>query len=274
MKISNNPHITRMLKNSVVLPLEEEAELARRYQAGDQKAGQELIAANVRFVVKTAHSFSRYNMDLDELVQEGNLGLTVAAQRFEYTRGYKFITYAVWWIRAYITQYIIKNWSLVKIGTTGAERKLFFKLRQAHDEAFRALGREPDEFELAEKLDVRPQDIVNVQSRLAGRDFYLNAKVHGKDDDGENKTHLDALMSDLANPEEVVIRKELSRKIQERIDASRFSAREMFLIRERLMNDEPKALHDIGQQDFGGVSRERVRQIEARLVDKLKVALN
>lgn len=270
MKIAGNPHITRMMKKSVVLSCEEEGVLARRYQAGDQKAGQELIAANIRFVVKTAHSFHRYNMDLEDLIQEGSVGLAIAAQKFDPSRGYKFITYGVWWIRALITQYIIKNWSLVKLGTTGAERKLFFKLRKAHDEAYAILNREPTEFELAEKLEVRPEDIINIQSRLMRRDSSLNAKPHGDDD---NKTYLDALTSDLPNAEEIAERKEASQKIQAKIKASNFSEREIILLRERLMNDEPKALHDIGQQDFNGISRERVRQIEARLVDRLKVAL-
>src|SRR5512140_3796413 len=188
-----------------LLTVEEEQSLARTYRRkGDTRAAHRLVTANLRFVVKVAYEYRSYGFKMADLIQEGNIGLMKAVQKFDPYKGYRLISYAVWWIRAYIQNYIIKSWSLVKIGTTQAQRKLFFKLSQARKRLENLSETRPEFAEIAETLGVRPEDIKEMDIRMSSRDLSLDAQVT---EDGES-THMDYLMYEGEDQESALIRKE------------------------------------------------------------------
>src|SRR5579859_1755368 len=188
-----------------LLTPDEERELGVKvHDHGDREAAKHLITANLRFVVKIAHEYRHYGLSMIDLIQEGNIGLMKAVAKFNPHRGFRLISYAVWWIRAYIQAFIIKSWSLVKIGTTQAQRKLFYKLKKAKRE-LSSEGQGPTPGQLAAALGVTESDVDEMEVRLAGKDFYLDAQVNSETG---HSTHLDLLPASTASQEEVLAEKQ------------------------------------------------------------------
>ena len=253
-----------------VLTAEEEFRLAVRFKKkNDLKAAERLVVSNLRFVVKIAHEYRNYGIKLSDLVQEGNIGLMHAVKKFDPYRGYRLISYAVWWIRAYIQNYIIKSWSLVKIGTTQAQRKLFFKLSQARRRLQGLSEKRPEFAEIAESLGVRPDEIADMESRMNNRDLSLDAAV-GEDGDS---THMNYLTYNGEDQETALIRKEEMELVQKHIAVAlaRLTEKETFIIKNRVMADNPLTLQEIG--DRYHITRERARQIEKQALRKLAQAI-
>ncbi|MBE9505098.1 MAG: RNA polymerase factor sigma-32 [Proteobacteria bacterium] len=249
-----------------LLTQQEEYDLAVRLKEyGDKESAHKLVTANLRFVVKIAHEYSNYAVKLLDIIQEGNMGLLLAVKKFNPYKGYRLITYAVWWIKARIQEYIIKNWSLVKIGTTQAQKKLFYKLNQEKAK----LGEGTDYGTIAKNLDVKEVEVEEMDLRMSARDFSLDAAV---DEEGKT-THIDLLPSTLANQEQIVAEAQEKAVIKRDIGEvlSTMKDRDRFIIEKRLMADDPMTLQALG--DHLGVSRERARQLEARIKDTLRSSL-
>jgi RNA polymerase sigma-32 factor len=252
-----------------LLTPEEEKELAvRLVEHGDSAAARRLIEANLRLVVKIAYEYRRAHKNLLDLVQEGNIGLIQAVGKFDPYRGVKLSSYAAFWIRAYILKFILNNWRLVKIGTTQAQRKLFFNLRKER-EKLEQLGFTPTSALLAEKLDVSEKEIIEMERRLAAPEASLDAPLGGPDDDGA-RTRLDFLPSEDDRPDRAVAQNEFANLLRGKLEefAQTLQGREQTIFRERWLTDEPLTLQEIG--DRYQVSRERARQLEKRMLDRLK----
>ncbi|MBF0153286.1 MAG: RNA polymerase factor sigma-32 [Magnetococcales bacterium] len=247
------------------LTAEEEMDLAMRYrQSGDVDAAHQLVWSHLRLVVKTAREYMGYRIQLSELVQEGSLGLMHAVKRFDPQRGARLATYALWWIRAAIHEYILRAWSMVKVATTQIKRRLFFKLRQAK-EGFAPLALDEAE-ELASRFHTDAATILEMDGRLAGGDESLNRPLL---DDASGEVQ--DLIPDLRpGQESVALAKEkrhiLANMIQQGLE--RLDKRERQVIEERIMADQPATLEELG--DKLSVSRERVRQLEVRAMKKLR----
>jgi len=255
-----------------LLSKKQEAELARRYRtSGDMQAASDLIVANLRFVVKISHEYRGYNLKLLDLVQEGNIGLMMAIKKFDERKGYRLISYAVWWIRAYIQNFIMRSYSLVKLGTTQAQRKLFFKLRSERERTERALnsGEHASSEELASRLGVANQEVINMETRLAGRDFSLDIELQN----GARQTHLDLLAAANESQEEVVADHEEKSLLRQHVDdaMTNFNEKERYIVKNRLMAEEPQTLQQIGK--YFSISRERARQIEGNVIRKIRGVL-
>ena len=256
-----------------ILSREEEYRLAVMYRKKeDLEAAKKLITSNLRFVIKIAYKYRNYGINLMELIQEGNLGLMQAVKKFDPTRGYRLITYAVWWIRAYIQSYIIKTWSLVKIGTTQAQKKLFYKLSSAKRkmELTNKILSPEDYKTLAKELGVSGEAIAEMEQRMAGKDVSLDVEIR---EEGERATHLDFLADKLASQEEILTKIQEEEKIQRELDAALKSLeeRERFIIENRILRDNPLTLEELGTKL--NISRERVRQIENEALKKMKTIL-
>lgn len=252
-----------------LLSREEEHELAVRwFEHQDVDAARRLVTSNLRLVVKIAHEYRRTYNQLLDLVQEGNVGLLQAVQKYDPYRGVKLSTYAAWWIRAYILKFILNNWRLVKVGTTQAQRKLFFNLNKERERLARE-GFAPDAKLLAERLDVTEQDVTEMQQRLRSSDMSLDAPVGGHQGEENGPSHLD-FISGGERPDDSVEATEFSRLLRQKLEAfgARLEGREKTLFEERLLAETPLTLHEIGEKY--GISRERARQLEKRLTDKLK----
>lgn len=252
-----------------LLTREEEHQLALRYkEAGDVEAAYRLVTANLRLVVMIAREYQRAFRSLLDLIQEGNTGLMEAAKNFDPYRGVRFPSYAVWWIRAYIIRYIMNNWRMVKIGTTQAQRKLFFNLQKEKDR-LEAEGFSAEPKLIAQRLDVKESEVVEMEQRLAGRDLSVDAPS----EPGGETTMLDFLASQTPDVEEAVgvaeSRELIGRKVKE--FGATLTGKDRVIFDARLMAEEPLTLQDIG--DRYGISRERVRQIEERIKKKLKTYL-
>ena len=233
------------------------------------KEAEKLVVSNLRFVVKIAYEYKNYNVKLADLIQEGNIGLMHAVKKFDPYKGYRLISYAVWWIRAYIQNYIIRSWSMVKIGTTQAQRKLFFKLNRAKKELEAMSERNPEFKEIAESLNVKEIDVEEMGLRLSNRDVSMNAYLN----DEEDATYLDFLTYQGDDQETELIRKQEMELVQKNISGAmeKLTERESFIIRNRIMADEPMTLQEVG--DHYNITRERARQIEKQALKKLQLAL-
>ena len=249
-----------------LLTREQEHELAVRYrETGDLDAAYRLVAANLRLVVKLAHEYHRNPLSLLDLIQEGNIGLMQAVKKYDPSRGVKLSSYAAWWIRAYILRYIMDNWKMVKLGTTEAQRKLFFKLRQEQERLI-AQGFEPSPKLLAERLNVSEQDVVEMDQRLGHDEVSLDAPLG---EDGK-ETRADRSLPSTAMPtDEQLGNEELKRIFRQHLAefAKTLEGKERYIFERRLIADEPLTLQQIG--DHYGVSRERARQIEANLIQRI-----
>ncbi len=249
-----------------VLSRSEELEVAKRYYRDrDPRDAFKLVTANLRLVVKIANEFSRTWTNLLDLIQEGNVGLMEALRNFDPYRGIRFPSYAVWWIRAYIYRYLINNWRLVKVGTTQAQRKLFFNLRK-ESERLEAEGFAPQPKLLAQRLGVKEGEVREMQERMSQNEISLDQPVSG-DEDGRL---LDTLPDLSNNPEERVAAAQWSSFAKEKVAqfVGTLGPKEAEIFRQRLLSETPPTLQEIGQRF--GISRERVRQIESKLRRRLK----
>ncbi len=256
-----------------ILNREDEQALAVRFvERGDTDAAHGLVVGNLRFVVKVAHEYRGYGLRLLDLIQEGNIGLMKAVQKFDPKRGYRLISYAVWWIRAYIQNYIMRSWSLVKLGTTQVQRRLFFKLRSESDRADRDSFGQPGDAKvlLASRLGVNEHQLSDMEQRLAARDFSLDVEVQ----DGARQTHLDMLAAGENDQEEVYAELEERHLLRLKVSEAmvEFNDKERFIVERRLMTEERLTLQQIGE-NFG-ISRERARQIEGVVLRKLRTVLS
>ena len=253
-----------------LLTPEEEFKLAVRLKKyNDVEAAEKLIVSNLRFVVKIAHEYRNYGFKLADLIQEGNIGLIHAVKKFDPYKGYRLISYAVWWIRAYIQNYLIKSWSIVKIGTTQAQRKLFFKLSQAKKQLESLSKTKPEFAEIASSLGVKGSEVAEMDLRMGSRDVSLHEYIG---DDGEN-SHIDFLAFEGENQEVSLIKNEERSLVKQNITAALtgLNEREKYIILNRVMADNPETLQEIG--DKYNITRERARQIEKQALKKVQLAL-
>ncbi len=260
------------ISNYPILSRDEEYALAIKYRdEGDLEAARKLVTSNLKFVVSLANEYKNYGFNTMDIIQEGNVGLMHAVKGFDPTKGYRLISYAVWWIRAYIQNHIIKSWSLVKIGTTQAQRKLFYKLRSTKNEMKMAgdnLSTE-DYKELADKLNVSDKVIIEMDQRMGSKDLSLDAEIKNENE----SSYLDFLADDKENQEDLIIRTEEKEMVKSgMIEALNIlKDRERFIIEKRVLSDTPLTLEELGAKL--NVSRERVRQIESAALKKVKSIL-
>jgi RNA polymerase sigma-32 factor len=271
--ISSEGNLSRYLQEIRKFPMlepQQEFMLAKSWREhGDTEAAHKLVTSHLRLVAKIAMGYRGYGLPLSELISEGNVGMMQAVKRFDPDRGFRLATYAMWWIRAAIQEYILHSWSLVKMGTTAAQKKLFFNLRklkgqmQAIDEG----DLSPEHVtQIATKLDVPEQDVVSMNRRLASPDHSLNAPLRA-DSEGEWQDWLvdeqDTQEISLAEREELGKRRALLKSAM-----TNLNERERHILTERRLKDDPTTLEDLSQHY--GISRERVRQIEVRAFEKLQ----
>jgi RNA polymerase sigma-32 factor len=259
------------IRNIPVLSREEESRLAKLwYEKRDRDAGQKLVLSNLRFVVKIAREYAKYGFRLGDLIQEGNLGLMHAVDRFDPRKGFRLISYAVWWIRAYIQAYVLRSWSMVRMGTTRIQRRIMSGLYKARRK-IAALGASeaPEQRLVAGALDVSEQDLKETVSRMQMRDVSLEAPLAHR----ENATFGDSLRDETPDAETQLVERDLRKRVRETLDGvyEDLNPRERYLLDHRLLSDAPITLEAAGKSF--GVTRERVRQIEARLKSKLRVQL-
>ncbi|SPF41703.1 RNA polymerase sigma-B factor [Syntrophobacter sp. SbD1] len=258
------------IKKYPLLSREDEMDLSIRYrEKGDIEAGYKLVTANLRLVVKIAMDFQRYWMqNLMDLIQEGNVGLMQAAKKFDPYKGYKFSYYASFWIKAYIIKFIMDNWKLVKIGTTQAQRKLFFNLRK-EKERLEARGTEATPILLSQRLDVKESEIIEMDQRLNSWEISLDSPLKEDSED----THKSFLPSDDVPVDVQMADREARAILHDKLMffGEQLKGKEAIIFDKRLLGEEPLTLQEIGIKF--GISRERVRQIESRLKKKLKAYL-
>jgi RNA polymerase sigma-32 factor len=256
-----------------MLEADEEYMLAKSWrERGDVDAAHKLVTSHLRLVAKIAMGYRGYGLPVSELISEGNVGMMQAVKRFDPNRGFRLATYAMWWIRASIQEYILHSWSLVKMGTTASQKKLFFNLRKLKGQikAVEEGDLDPEHVtEIADKLGVPEQDVVSMNRRLAAPDHSLNAPVRidgdGQwqdwlEDDSQNQEQI------LAESEELDKRRALLTKAMENLND-----RERYILTERRLKEDPTTLEELSQEY--GISRERVRQIEVRAFEKLQKAI-
>ncbi|HEX9470246.1 MAG TPA: RNA polymerase sigma factor RpoH [Bradyrhizobium sp.] len=256
-----------------ILERDQEYRLAKRWREhGDRDAGHQLVKSHLRLAAKIAMGYRGYGLPISEVISEGNVGLMHALNRFEPEKGFRFATYAMWWIRASIQDYILRSWSLVKIGTTANQKKLFFKLRSAKRKisALDSGGDlHPDQVtSIAKSLNVTERDVVDMNRRLAG-DTSLNAPIHDEGEAGEWQTYL---VDQSPSPEAIVVEQdEKDRQHRALVDAiDVLNGRERRIFEARHLVDEPLTLEDLAAEF--NVSRERIRQIETRAFEKVRKA--
>ncbi len=248
-----------------VISAEEEYQRAVKfYEEKDLESAHKLITSNLRFVIKIAGEYRAYGMRMLDLIQEGNVGLMMAVRKFNPYKGYRLISYAVWWIRAYIQNYIISAWSLLKIGTTQAQKKLFFKLNQTKN-AMKNLFGEDDLPAASQALGVKESELAEMDQRMRG-DFSLDYEVV----DGEGYTLLENLVDDRQNQEDMLADFQQAAQLEKVVSGAltRLNEKERYVIERRVTAEEPMTLQEIA--DHFSISRERVRQIEEGALKKMK----
>jgi RNA polymerase sigma-32 factor len=245
---------------------EREFELAVKYkETGDRETAHELVVSHLQFVVKVAFQYRNYMIPIQDLIQEGTIGLMKAVKRFDPYRGFRLVSFAVWWIKAYIKNFILKSWNLVKLGTTQAQRKLFFRIGDI-GEHFDEEERTARIKKLAEELKVKEDDVIETEARVKAREWSLN-ETFGEDKDISG---IDLLVDQSAQQEEMLIEREREAELSHitKNALKKLDPRERFIIKKRFMDDAPWTLQKLG--DHFGTSRERVRQLETRALNKLK----
>ncbi|MBA4761677.1 RNA polymerase sigma factor RpoH [Sphingomonas sp.] len=270
---SLNRYLAEIKKFPILAP-EQEYMLAKRFQEhGDPEAAAQLVTSHLRLVAKIAMGYRGYGLPVSELISEGNIGLMQGVKKFEPDRGFRLATYAMWWIRASIQEFILRSWSLVKMGTTAAQKKLFFNLRRmkAKLDAFEDGDLKPEDLaKIATDLGVTEEEVTSMNRRMAmGGDTSLNVPMR---EDGESQWQ-DWLQDDSALQDEVVAEaQEADVRHSMLIEAmDELNEREQHILTERRLTDDPKTLEELSQ--VYGVSRERVRQIEVRAFEKLQKAM-
>jgi RNA polymerase sigma-32 factor len=274
--VASEGNLSRYLQEIRKFPMltpQEEYELAKRWQQhGDEKAAHRLVTSHLRLVAKIAMGYRGYGLPVSELISEGNVGMMQAVKRFDPDRGFRLATYAMWWIRAAIQEYILHSWSLVKMGTTAAQKKLFFNLRRLKGQmsALEDGDLKPEQVaKISHALQVPEADVISMNRRLAAPDNSLNAPLRA-DGDGEWQ---DWLVDDGESQEDALAeRQDMSlRSAMLQTALKTLNERERHILIERRLKDEPTTLEDLSQQY--GISRERVRQIEVRAFEKLQKSM-
>ena len=269
-----NRYLSEIKKFPILAP-EEEYMLAKRWREHDDtEAAAKLVNSHLRLVAKIAMGYRGYGLPVSELISEGNIGLMQGVKKFEPDRGFRLATYAMWWIRASIQEFILRSWSLVKMGTTAAQKKLFFNLRRMKNqiEAFEEGDLKPaDVAKIAKDLGVSEEEVVSMNRRMGmGGDTSLNAPLANTEGEGQWQDFLvdtDPLQDErIAEDQESRVRHDLLMDALEMLND-----REKHILTERRLTDEPKTLEELSQ--VYGVSRERIRQIEVRAFEKLQSAL-
>ncbi len=261
MQMVLNDNLTKYLaqidKYPLLTPQEEKRLAIKYYERKDINAAHKLVTSNMRFVVKIALEYRHYNVKLMDLIQEGNLGLMMAVKKFNPHKGFRLISYAVWWIRAYIQNFIMKTWSLVKIGTTQLQRKLFYSLNKVQPE------NNADMLIDESKIEKKAKDFEN---RLKLRDVSLDVTL----DEESRESHLDQLVDEDENLEERISKQEEDTVLRETVGQAvkTLPDREQYIIKYRVMADNPLSLQEIGEKY--NISKERVRQLEQKALAKLK----
>jgi RNA polymerase sigma-32 factor len=258
----------REVQRHTLLTPEEEHDLAVKYVGtGDVAAAARLVTANLRLVVKLAYEYRRAYKNIMDLVQEGNIGLMQAVKRYDPYRGVKLSSYAAWWIRAYILRFILNNWRLVKLGTTQAQRKLFFNLNK-EKARLSAMGIEPSSAEIARRLGVEEQEVTDMDRRLSSGEMSLDAPVG--DTEGRPVSRLEMMPTQVSGPDTAVAEGEIQQMVKAKLADFRttLKGKDIQIFDERLVAEDPLTLQELG--DRFGISRERVRQLEARLTGRLR----
>lgn len=257
MEVNKFPLLTR----------EEEMELAKHYlEHQDKESAQKLVVSNLRLVVKIALEYSRAFHNILDLIQEGNIGLLRAVKKYDPNKGAKFSYYAAWWIRAFILKYILDNFRLVKIGTTQAQKKLFYNLVK-EKQKIEAMGFSPKSNLISDKLEVKEKDVIEMEQRMGSRDMSLDAPTPGYD----GKLNIDLFSTDETPVDQKVEDDELKSKLFANLNefVLTLKDKEKKIFRERLYAEVPKTLQEIA--DEYGITRERIRQLEERVVEKLQI---
>ena len=263
------------IKKFPMLSAEEEYTLANRWQVHkDTNAAHQLVTSHLRLVAKIAMGYKGYGLPITDIISEGNIGLMQAAQKFDPEKGFRLTTYAMWWIKAAMQEYILRSWSLVKIGTTAVQKKLFFNLRSAKNriQAYEEGDLKQENLEkISNQLNVPEKEVINMNRRLSGGNPSLNATI--KADGDQTGEWQDWLESDEPNQEESYSEKEEENLRKEMINESLqvLNDRELDIIQTRKLSDTPTTLEELSEKY--NISRERIRQIEVRALEKVKEAL-
>jgi RNA polymerase sigma-32 factor len=254
----------------LLTPAEERESALAFFERGDVEAAARLVTANLRLVVKIAYEYRRAHKHIPDLIQEGSIGLMQAVRKYDPYKGVKLSTYAAWWIRAYILRFILNNARLVKLGTTQAQRKLFFNLKKERAR-LSAMGIDPTPETIAKRLNVPADDVLQMERRLASGDMSLDTPAHAEEG---APSRLDLLTARGGAVDEVLADAQVSALVREKIHefGERLTGKDAQIFNQRMLAEEPRTLQDLGQEF--GVSRERVRQLERRLQDKLKEFLD
>ena len=271
--ISPNDPLRRYLEEirrySLLEPQEEFDLAVKLRDTGDLNAAKALVSANLRLVVKIAFEYRTFYSNLLDLIQEGNIGLMKAVSKFDPTKGARLGYYASWWIRSYILKYLLDNFRLVRVGTTQAQKKLFYHLMR-EKERLEAQGLLAGPKLLAEKLNVREKDVVEMEQRLSGKgaELSLDTPVDGKD--GKPTSHLELLADDHESADDALARDQLIKLLRDQLPEFKkvLNEKELRLLKDRLLADEPKTLQEVA--DLYGLTRERARQIESKVIEKLR----
>jgi RNA polymerase sigma-32 factor len=262
-------YLREIQKHPLLTPEETQSLAVRLVETQDAAAAARLVTANLRLVVKIAYEYRRAYKNIMDLIQEGNIGLMQAVKRYDPYRGVKLSSYAAWWIRAYILRFILNNWRLVKLGTTQAQRKLFFNLRKKKAE-LQAMGIDPTNAEIAKQLNVEESEVAEMDVRLAASEKSLDAPVG--DSEGRSIAKVDMMPAAGEGPEALMADVELQGLLKEKLANFRKTLvgkeKDIAIFDQRLVADEPLTLQELG--DRFGISRERVRQLEQRLTGKLR----
>jgi RNA polymerase sigma-32 factor len=260
-------YLREVQRHPLLTPEEEHALAVKYVGSGDVAAAARLVTANLRLVVKLAYEYRRAYKNIMDLVQEGNIGLMQAVKRYDPYRGVKLSSYAAWWIRAYILRFILNNWRLVKLGTTQAQRKLFFNLNK-EKARLSAMGIEPSAAEIARRLGVEEQEVTEMDRRLSSGEMSLDAPVG--DTEGRPVSRLEMMPTTATGPDTAVAEGEIQQMVKAKLADFRttLKGKDIQIFDERLVAEDPLTLQELG--DRFGISRERVRQLEARLTGRLR----
>jgi RNA polymerase sigma-32 factor len=261
-------YLAEIRKFSVLSEEEEHRHAVKFFEEKDLEAAHTLITSNLRFVVKVAGEYRHYGLKMIDLIQEGNIGLMMAVRKFNPYKGIRLISYAVWWIRAYIQNHVMSMWSLLKIGTTQAQRKLFFKLKETKNAIIKMNDGDDDSHSTALALNVSDKEVAEMEQRLQG-DYSLDAEMSC----GDGLTALEGLADERMNQEALLAECQESQQLQQKVAqvVSVLNEKERFIIEQRITSDDPMTLQEIATHF--SISRERVRQIEEGALRKVKTSL-
>lgn len=257
-----------------LLTSEEELYHAKEKDNGNINSAKILVSSHLRLVVKIANKYKNYGLPMMDLISEGNIGLMRAVKTFDYTKGFKLATYSMWWIKAFIQEYILKSWSLVKIGTSSIQKKLFFNLNKIKNKILSCGDKKylnnDDIKQISQMLNVSDKDVIEMDARINRNDIFLNAKSKNGDDD----EIINFIPAKLPSPEDIVDKKRTTAKNNKLLlnALESLTEREREIITLRRLSDDPLTLSEISKKC--GISGERVRQIEAKAIEKMRIAIN